>query len=113
VTDAGDQVTGASIAFSGRTNGDTGVLRVDGELDAAAAPELQAQCTELMRRGARTLVLELDGTTFLDSSGLGALLEVERELREGGGELLLRAPHSSVVRLLEITGLADHFAREG
>lgn len=109
MTDAGEQLTGDAVAFVGSIEGTRGVLRVDGELDAAATSELQAQCAALRRQGARDLVLELDATTFIDSSGLGALLSIERDVRDTGGEVRLRAPHQAVLRLLEITGLSDHF----
>ena len=51
-------------------------------------------------------------TKFLDSSGLRAILTAQRRLADRDGQLALRAPSESVRRLLDITGLTDHFVVE-
>ena len=61
-----------------------GVTRLDvaGELDLATAPALREAVAGLLAAGeALTLVLELSGVSFLDSSGLGALLQARAEVR--------------------------------
>ena len=71
------------------------------------------------RRGSRLLaddvtdlVFDLSATKFLDSSGLRAILTAQRRLAERDGRLALRAPSEPVRRLLDITGLTDHFVVE-
>ena len=59
------------------------------------------------------VVLDLSGTAFLDSSGLRAILTAHRKMAGAKGSLLLRAPSEPVTRLLEITGLTDHFRTDG
>jgi anti-anti-sigma factor len=54
----------------------------------------------------------MTGVTFLDSSGLRVLIGAYKEAEERGGRLRLRSPSDGVVRLLEITGLADRFIAE-
>ena len=56
---------------------------------------------------AEQFVLDLGGITFLDSLGLGALVQLDREGRERGRSLVLRAPSDRVVRLLDTVGLRD------
>jgi anti-anti-sigma factor len=51
-------------------------------------------------------------TSFLDSSGLRAILTTNRRLAADDGTLVLRAPSEPVTRLLEITGLGEHFTVE-
>jgi anti-anti-sigma factor len=81
-----------------------GVVRLEGEIDAATAPALQR------RLEARPLVhvLDMEGVTFLDSSGL-KVLAIANRARHSEGPLMLRAPSASVRRLLDIAGLADTF----
>jgi anti-anti-sigma factor len=85
-----------------------GCLRamVAGEIDFANATSLQtrisAACTE---RGARTLVLDLTGVEFMDSSGLRAILHLQRELVDGDGGLVLLGPTPQVRGILTLTGL--------
>jgi anti-anti-sigma factor len=86
-----------------RDDGD-GVLHVAGEIDAATAPELRR------RLGAAPVVSVLDmrDVTFLDSSGITALLLADDE-RDGAEHLTVRAPSVQVRRVLELTGLVERF----
>jgi anti-anti-sigma factor len=85
-----------------------GCLRavVAGEIDFANATSLQERlaraCAE---RGARMLVLDLAGVEFMDSSGLRAILHLQRELEDLGGGLALLDPTSQVRGILTLTGL--------
>jgi anti-anti-sigma factor len=85
-----------------------GCLRaiVAGEIDYANATTLQTQisaaCAE---RGAQALVLDLAGVEFMDSSGLRAILHLQRELVDGQGGLVLLDPTPQVRGILTLTGL--------
>ena len=71
----------------------------------SAAPELTNAIGKVA--GATTVVLDLSGVTFLDSSAIGALVGSGRELGESGARLQI-GPRSDIVeRVLEITGLAE------
>jgi anti-sigma B factor antagonist len=83
-----------------------------GELDAYSAPGLQEQINELLENNVDEIVLDLSQTGFLDSSGLRAILGAQRRLGDNEGKLRLRSPSEAVSRLLEITGLTDHFVVE-
>lgn len=89
--------------------GEQAILVVRGELDAYSAPALEDHIARLLTDGQREVVLDLSQTTFLDSSGLRAILTAHRRIGEQGGKLVLRHPSEPVLRLLEITGLTDHF----
>jgi anti-sigma B factor antagonist len=87
------------------------VVRVEGDLDVATAPALlDAGMTVIDRTGA--LVLELGGLTFLDSSGLAALVRLHKRLADHTGRLVLRALPANARRILDITGLAEVFTIE-
>ena len=92
--------------------GEAAVLGVRGELDAYSSPQLESQISEIINSGIRDVVLDLSGTRFLDSSGLHAILSAQQLLQAKEGKLRLRAPSEAVSRLLEITGLDDHFTVE-
>jgi anti-sigma B factor antagonist len=90
-------------------DGPAAVLSVKGELDASTAPDLAELCHSVHAAGARDVVIDLTDTSFLDSSGLRALIEAHRLFADGGN---LHLAHASepVRRLLEITGLDDYFS---
>lgn len=56
--------------------------------------------------------LDLDGVTFIDSSGIRVILDVHRQMAADGRRLVLLRPSASVIRLLGITGLTGHLYTE-
>jgi anti-anti-sigma factor len=85
-----------------------GCLRaiVAGEIDFANASTLQTRISEACaERGARALILDLAGVEFMDSSGLRAILHLQRELADGSGGLVLLGPTAPVRGILTLTGL--------
>ncbi len=86
--------------------GPDGCYKLSGEVDMAASEGL----VELVRRsvdGARDIVLDLSELSFMDSSGVHALIRINR-LLDGRGRLIIQSPSPVVARLLEIVG-ADGF----
>jgi anti-sigma B factor antagonist len=63
------------------------VLAVVGELDLASAPHFREAVGEAMGTGARKVVVDLSGSDFIDSSGIGALMWAEHRLQAVGGDL--------------------------
>lgn len=91
------------------TEGDAAVVSASGELDANTEGRLRSAFDELLADGHSTLVVDLAGITFLDSSGLSVLIYAYKQAHQGGGSLTLRAPSATVTRLLELTGQTERF----
>jgi anti-anti-sigma factor len=85
--------------------GDRVSIRVKGELDMAATPTLTETITEVA--GVARIHLDLSGVTFLDSSAIGALVALGRDVGEKGSRLEIGARSDIVTRVLEITGLGE------
>ena len=79
-------------------------LHIAGELDVGTAPELRRAIGELMAGGARTVVVDLEKTAFMDSSGLGALLWAEHRLEAIGGSLAAVHPRKEIADVLALAG---------
>ena len=80
---------------------------VRGEVDLATAPKLQQALADRLSHGPPSILrLDLSGVSFMDSTGLHALLVAQRAARLLGGDLVLVAISPQVTRLLEITGIA-------
>jgi anti-sigma B factor antagonist len=84
------------------------VLTLAGELDLATAPVLQERLDATLQGGA-VVVIDLSGLSFIDSSGLGMLVQAERRLRESGGQLVLVRGPRAAHRPFELTGLDSYF----
>lgn len=89
------------------------VVRVAGELDPATAPQLAEELLGLAGAGARSVTLDLAELTFIDSTGLSVLIDGLRLLRDAKGDLALRSPNPSTMKIFEITGLTGVFAITG
>lgn len=82
------------------------VIAVQGDLDIATADQLFQQGQELLaERPSITLVLDLANLQFLDSSGIGTLVELRNVATGNSSRLQLRHPTDRTRRLLEITAL--------
>jgi anti-sigma B factor antagonist len=82
------------------------VLRVGGELDLHAAPQVRGALDELIEKGARSVVLDLSETSFIDSTALGAIVGANKRLApEGGLELVCTNAH--VLRIFGYAGVDD------
>lgn len=90
------------------TTGPTTLARLEGELDAASAAHLVDALEPAVRAGAHVVVLDCGPLTFLDSSGLRALVIV-RGLLPRGGTLSLVRTSERLRSLLDVTGLAGSF----
>lgn len=89
---------------------DEATLAVSGELDLATAPRLRATVGDLMGQGVRHLEIDLDGVTFIDSTGMGALLWASNRLVAAGGELHAVHVHGAPARALELAGIDAQIA---
>ena len=76
-----------------------------GELDIATIEILRERFQELTAAGFTRLLLDLRELTFLDSTGLRLVLELERESHAEGWELAVIEGTAEVRRVFEVTGL--------
>jgi anti-anti-sigma factor len=81
------------------------LLRLQGRLDAAAAPGFLARPTGVIAEGKTRFVVDLAEVPFIDSTGLGALISGLKAARRVEGDLRLAAPSPHVRKLLRLTTL--------
>jgi len=83
------------------------VVGVAGELDVFSVGALRESLDEVVidAAGATNLVVDLTGLTFMDSSGLGALVRTQKKVRVLRGTFGVVCCEGPVLRLLTLTGL--------
>jgi anti-anti-sigma factor len=90
-----------------------GVIVVNGDIDIAGGPVLEAAMIAAELPDATDpVVVDLAGVLFIDSSGLRSLLGASHRAHDRGTTVTLRSVHPEVGRLLELTGTADRFIIE-
>jgi anti-sigma B factor antagonist len=88
-------------------DGDVVHIRPSGELDLATAPLLAEPLTELSSNGHGRVVLDLAGLTFIDSSGMRAIIEAHHLAALHRVELEVLPGPPNVQRAFEVAGLAQ------
>jgi len=96
-----------TLTLRSERDGDTHAITVSGELDLASAPDLEAELQAVEASDARTIMLDLAGLDFIDSTGLRLLLNAHARSRADSERLVLLRPADGVFRVFEIAGLAD------
>jgi anti-anti-sigma factor len=86
---------------------------VSGDLDLSTAPKLWSALEPAMEDGAPTLVLDISGVGFLDSSGISVIVRALKLLRETDRALVVRSPQPQARKVLEVTGLTRVLTVEG
>lgn len=91
--------------------GEAGALvRPRGDLSIVTAPKLAARVGQLVGRGRTRIAIDLREVVFLDSSGLGFLLNSRRRATQAGGTVVLVVPvDGQVRRVFELTRLERAF----
>ena len=79
------------------------LVEIAGEADVTNTDELRRLLDEEVAQEPRTLIVDLSGLRFMDSSALHALLRVNRSLDRQGGVLALVSPQAAVAKILRLT----------
>lgn len=97
--------------LSVRTRDEDGcaVVEVTGDVDVYSAAVLRERLDRLIASGVVELILDLEGVTFMDSTGLGVLVGRLRRVKMAGGSISLVCTVPRILRVFGITGLDQVF----
>jgi anti-sigma B factor antagonist len=95
----------AGLEFSQLQVGHRTVLAVSGEIDIATAPALLEAVDAVLASGALDVWLDLSAVTFMDSTGVRALLDTRAALSSTGRTFAVICPPGPVRRVLQIAGV--------
>lgn len=87
-----------------RQDDSTAAVSPSGDLDVSTSPRLLACIDELLAEGRSQITLDLRAVTFIDSSGLGALVQAHKRAAPSG-ELTVVKPRPHIHRAMEISGI--------
>ena len=91
----------------------TRIIDAGGEIHVSTAPRFSVLLDSAIGRGKTAVVLDLSEVEFIDSTGLGGLLELRSTLRARNVVLEIVAGDGPVRQAVEITGLAELLAPAG
>jgi anti-sigma B factor antagonist len=101
-------VTELTVEFT--DDGDRSVLALTGELDIDSVGEVREKVQQrLAADQPQVLTVDLAGLTFIDSSGLGLLIEIRRLAIAAGITFQMTNVASGPARVIAIAGLTETF----
>jgi anti-sigma B factor antagonist len=83
--------------------GDSLLLQLEGEFDLAVLGQVEAALPDGDGEGRRLVVIDLRDVTFMDSSGLLAVLQANERSKADGFELAVVRPEGNARRVFTIT----------
>lgn len=90
-----------------RTETNRAILTLKGDLMARDLAVLQETVNDLLRQGIRHFTLNLDGVQYVDSAGLGQLVQLHKTVTHVGGDFKLAHPSKRLTSLLRLTKLLE------
>lgn len=86
------------------------ILVLTGEVDMYTAPAVERELQGAIDGGAREVIVDLTGASFIDSTLLGVLIGAHKQLDAVGGRVSIVCGDRNLVKLFEITGFDRVFA---
>ncbi|MBW7857265.1 MAG: anti-sigma factor antagonist [Leptonema sp. (in: Bacteria)] len=84
-------------------------LSLEGQLDLYRCPDLKANVRRALESGYRFVIINMTDLSYIDSSGIGALIQVFNWLKNRGGLLVLANVQPSVERIFSMSKLDEFF----
>ncbi|MFP3883401.1 MAG: STAS domain-containing protein [Actinomycetota bacterium] len=97
-------MTGLSINNSELPNG-WRCIAVEGEVDLATVEELESAIEQAFSENSYPLVIDLRESSFMDSTGLKALVMANRKFDESGRSFAVAVSSGPVARLMDLSGV--------
>ncbi len=103
VADTGSGPNGHLSVTTLEVGGGVRIL-VDGELDLATVPRLNAALLSVEQNGHRSIALDLEALAFMDASGLTAILSSRHRVVSAGKTFTVESCRGNVARVFTLTG---------
>ena len=95
-----------------REENGTTVVAFAGDIDLSCSPEARKVLLECVK-GKKSVVVDLSGVTYIDSSGIASLVESLQTARKGGSGFVLAAVSEAALRVLQLARLDRVFTIHG
>jgi anti-sigma B factor antagonist len=99
---------GSNLLIDVSREGERVVLHLEGELDLASVPLLEGEVENATMDDPAAIVLDLRGLEFIDSTGLRAILLLDKRSTERGQTFALVRGSEQVQRLMNMTRVDEH-----
>jgi anti-anti-sigma factor len=91
------------------TQSEVQVIQLSGIINSASSQDLRQRLNQVVEKGAKIVLVDFENVTFMDSSGLGALVLAFKSLRAANSKLVLCSINEQVRILFELTSMDKVF----
>jgi anti-sigma B factor antagonist len=92
-----------------RASGEIVILDITGEIDLYNAPEIKDIINKMIEDQKYNVIINLEKVSYIDSSGIGALISSLSNLKKYQGGLKIINVYASVKKVFELTKLTSFF----
>ena len=97
------------LEIATRTLNGAAIVALRGEIDLHSSPGLRKVLLDYVQQKTPRLIIDLSAVTYVDSSGVGTLVELKRKLDRQRGQVVLVGVQPRVKSVFEITQLDKFF----
>lgn len=90
-------------------SGTAAIIRIFGRLDYKIVDTVLIKVDQIKNKGFKTIIFDLENTTFISSLGLGIIASTHDSLRASGGKVKITGIKGIIGELFRITGLIKEF----
>lgn len=85
------------------------VIQVVGMIESYSASTLETEAEELIGSGSRNIAMNFENVSYIDSSGLGALIRIQKTIARHKGALKFFGVRDTIQKVLRVSGLTSFF----
>ncbi len=100
------------MSITRQSKGDECEFILPARVDGPTANQLEIEVLEVMRGGARTILINLAAANFLCSAGIRVILQYHRQMKSQGKVLLVSGTSPEIDQVLELTGFRDQIVEK-
>jgi anti-sigma B factor antagonist len=95
--------------YSKEINNNTMGINIEGEIDVYTSPKVKEALNDLIQKGNYNIIVNLEGVSYIDSTGLGVLIGALKRVKENNGDIKLVCTNLQIKKIFDITGLIKIF----
>ncbi|PKM59418.1 MAG: anti-sigma factor antagonist [Firmicutes bacterium HGW-Firmicutes-4] len=85
--------------------GKTSMVSIKGEIDIYSIEKFRETIEEKMKTQAAEIILDCSELSYMDSTGMGVLIELRNKSKEMGQKIIMMNPRPNIKKLLALTGV--------
>ncbi len=97
------------MSYNHKTLVGVDIVEFEENMDLYSVPEVKKFCKELLTKGTKKLLVNLEKVTYMDSSALGMLINLRHECNEKNVTLKLAALTEECKKLFDLTKMQNNF----